>query len=206
MVNKKKENSVKSLINLYTVVMGVALSTAITKLIDSQTGLQSLTLSSCLLFIGFLATLIPFYHGALRHLDDAYIENNNPHVKDGALVIDFLLLLLHGIGFVVLSILIAVPNHFAWALIALLSIDVVWGIFVHFGSSSETSNVAEWKWTIINFFFIALAICYLVAHGIYMAIISEPLALSIPIVFACIIRTLVDYVWGNDFYFPKTQS
>lgn len=204
MKNKKKENSIRSLINLYTVVMGVALSLAITKLIDAQAGLQSVTVSSGLLFIAFIATLFPFYHGALRHLDDAYIENNNRHIKDGALVFDFLLLLLHGIGFVVLSILIAIPNHFAWALVALLSIDVIWGVFVHFGSSSKDEHAAEWKWTIINFVFVAMAVWYLVAHSIFMAPMLEPLILSIPIAIACIVRTIVDYLWGKDFYFPET--
>ena len=203
MKNKRKENSIRSLIHLYTVVMGVALSIAITKLIDSQTGLQSVTASSSLLFIAFIATLFPFYHGALRHLDDAYIENNNRHIKDGALVVDFFLLLLHGIGFVVLSILIAVPNHFAWTLIALLSIDVIWGLFAHYGSSSQDKQTAEWKWTIINFFFVGLAGWYLVAQSIFLEVMHDPLRLSIPIAIACIARTLVDYIWAKDFYFPK---
>ena len=203
MKNKRKENSVRSLINLYTVVMGVALSIAITKLIDTQTGLQSVTASSSLLFIAFIATLFPFYHGALRHLDDAYIENNNRHIKDGALVVDFLLLLLHGIGFVILSILIAVPNHFAWALIVLLSIDVVWGSFVHFASSSQDKQIAEWKWTMINFVFVGLAAWYLGAHSIFLERMQDPLILSIPIAIACTVRTLVDYIWAKDFYFPK---
>jgi len=204
MKNRKKENSVRSLINLYTVVMGVALSLAITKLIDAQTGFSTVTVSSGLLFVAFIATLFPFYHGALRHLDDAYIENSNPHIKDGALVVDFLLLLLHGIGFVVLSILITVPNHFAWALVVLLSIDVVWGVFVHFGSSSRDEQIAEWKWTIINFIFVVLSIWYLIANGIYMATMQEPLKLAIPIAIACTVRTLADYLWSKDFYFPRS--
>lgn len=184
--------------------MGVALSLAITKLIDAQAGLQAITASSALLFLAFLVTLFPFYHGALRHLDDAYIENNNSHIRDGALVLDFLLLLLHGIAFVVLSILIAVPNHFAWALVGLLTIDVTWGMFVHFGSSSRDQHAAEWKWTIINFIFVSLSAWYLVANGIYFEMMQDPLTLSIPIAIACTIRTLVDYRWGIDFYFPKT--
>lgn len=203
MKNKKMENSVRSLINLYTVVMGVALSLAITQLIDSKSGLAAVTVSSSLLFVAFITTLFPFYHGALRHLDDAYIENENAHIRDGALVVDFLLLLLHGIGFVILSILIAVPNHFAWALVVLLSIDVIWGVFVHFGPSSQDMHAAEWKWTIINFVFVGLAVWYLVGNGIYMEPIPEQLKLAIPIAIACTLRTLVDYVWGKQFYFPK---
>lgn len=203
MKNKKKENSVRSLINLYTVVMGVALSLAITKVIDMPSGLLSVTLSTGLLFAAFIATLFPFYHGALRHLDDAYIENSNPNIKDSALILDFLLLLLHGIAFVVLSILIAVPNHFAWALIALLTIDVCWGVFAHYGSSTQSKTNAEWKWAIINFVFVGLLAWYLVAHDIYLTPMPNSTALAIPIAFACIVRSLVDYIWAKDFYFPN---
>lgn len=203
MKNKKKENSVRSLINLYTVVMGVALSLAITNTIDTKIGLQSITLSSSLLFAAFLVTLFPFYHGALRHLDDAYIENNNVHIKDGALVIDILLLLLHGIGFVVLSIVIAHPNHFAWALIALLLIDIIWGVFVHYGSSSQEAHVAEWKWAIINFVFVGFVASYLLYQEIFLSQMLDPLKLAFPLAIVCIIRTLADYIWGKDFYFPN---
>ncbi|MEP6880096.1 MAG: hypothetical protein ABI865_14755 [Nitrosospira sp.] len=203
MENKKKQNSVKSLINLYTVVMGVALSLSITKLIDTQTGFHAVTASSSLLFISFIATFFCFYHGALRHIYDAHIENDNPHIKNGALIIDFLLLLLHGVGFVILSLLIQVPNHFAWALVTLLIVDVVWGLFAHFGSSSQEGQGAEWKWTIINLIFVLLAIWYLVANSIYFAIMQDPLSLSIPITIACVFRTLFDYMLCKDFYFPK---
>jgi hypothetical protein len=183
--------------------MGVALSLAITNTMARESGLRSITASFGMLFIAFIATLFPFYHGALRHLDDAYIENNNSHIRDGALVFDVLLLLLHGIGFVVLSILIPVPNHFAWSLIALLSVDVAWGVFVHFGSSSKVNHTAEWKWAIINFLFIALSIWYLVANSIYLSPLVEPVKLSIPVTIACCIRTLCDYLFAKDFYFPK---
>lgn len=203
MENKQKENSVKSLINLYTVVMGVALSLSVTKLIDTQTGFHSVTASSSLLFIAFIATFFCFYHGALRHIYDAHIENDNPHIKNGALIIDFLLLLLHGIGFVVLSLLVQVPNHFAWVLVTLLTVDVVWGLFVHFGSSSQEGQGAELKWTIINLIFVLLAIWYLVANDINIAIMKDPLNLSIPITIACVVRTLFDYMLCKDFYFPK---
>lgn len=202
MQNKKKENSVKSLINLYTVVMGVSLSLAITKTVDTQAGLQSVTPTTGLIFVAFIVTLIPFYHGALRHLDDAYIENNNTNIKDTALILDFLLLLLHGIAFVVLAILIAVPNHFAWALIALLTIDVCWGLFAHFGSSTLGKTNAEWKWAIINFVFVGLSAWYLTAHSIYLAPMQNTSTLAIPIAFACIVRSLIDYIWAKEFYFP----
>lgn len=120
MHNKRKENSLRSLTSLYTVVIGVALSSSILKLIDPNQGLSSLTVTSTLLFLAFICTLFPFYHGALRHLDDAYIENDSDHIKDGALILDFLLLFFHGMAFVVLSLMLTKPGDFAVVLLAVL--------------------------------------------------------------------------------------
>jgi hypothetical protein len=206
MQNKRKENSVKSLINLYTVVMGLSLSLAISRLINPEKGIQSVTVYSGLLFIAFLATLIPFYHGALRHLDDAYIENDNLHIKNGALLIDFVLLLFHGIGFVILAALIALPNHFAWALIGLFSVDVVWGVFTHFGPSSQHKFSAESKWAIINCFFVLLAVAYLKSANIYLEPIEDPSKIALLLAVTCVGRSLVDYLWAQDFYFPKDSN
>lgn len=203
MKNKRRENSVKSLVSLYTVVIGVALSLAVVGLIDPQKGLDSVTLASTMLFVAFISTLFPFYHGALRHLDDAYVENENEHIKDGALVIDFILLFFHALAFVFLALLLKRPGHFAWVLTILLSIDVVWGVFAHFASSSKTSLTAELKWTIINFVFVALAISYLVKNDLYLADLVESIKLAVPTMFACVIRTLADYSWCRSFYFPK---
>jgi len=185
------------------VIIGVALSLAVVTLVDSVKGLESVTLNSLLLFIAFIATLFPFYHGALRHLDDAYIENENQHIKDGALVVDFLLLFFHALGFVVLSLLLKKPGHFAWVLVALLAIDVIWGVFAHFASSSMHGLSAESKWTIINFVFVGAAVWYLVVHDVYLMELPDPVKMSIPIAFACLVRSLADYVWCKAFYFPK---
>lgn len=203
MPSKPRENSIRSLVSLYTVVIGVALSLAVVGLIDVHTGLESITGSSVLLFVAFIATLFPFYHGALRHLDDAYLENDNAHIKDGALVIDFILLFLHALAFVVLSLLLNRPTHFAWVLVALLAVDVVWAVFTHFGSSSLSTLTAESKWAIINIVFVGAGAWYLIAHDIYLHELSEPIKLAIPIAFACVIRSLADYSWCRKLYFPK---
>lgn len=205
MNNKKMENSVKSLTSLYTVVIGVALSLSIASLIDPKNGLQSITLSSVLLFLAFIATLFPFFHGALRHLDDAYIENDAAHIREGALVLDFLLLFVHGIAFVVLALLLNRPGHFAWVLVVLLSIDVVWAVFVYFAAASKAQHVAEGKWAVINGCFVGASVTYLVSNDIYLTPVTDQLKLSVPILFACVARTVWDYVWGKDLYFPKSD-
>ena len=95
MSSNRKKNSVRNLAGLYTVVVGAALSLALARLIPPDKGLAALTPASVCLFVAYIATLFPFFHGALMHLDDAYIENENEHIKTGALLVDFSLLFLH---------------------------------------------------------------------------------------------------------------
>jgi hypothetical protein len=203
MKNKKLENSVKSLVNLYTVVIGASLSIAVAGAIDINKGLESLTTSSMVLFVAFVATMFPFFHGALRHLDDAYIENDNDHIKPGALIIDFSLLFLHALAFLVLSQLLKKPADFVWFLMGLLAIDVVWGIFTFFGSSSPAKLSPEIRWTIINFFFIGGLAFYLINNDIYIGWQGDSGKLAVLIAIGCVLRSGLDYLWCHDVYFPK---
>lgn len=206
MKNKKLENSVRGLVNLYTVVIGAALSLAVARAIDVNAGLTSIGIVPVLLFVCFVVTLFPFFHGALRHLDDAFIENDSPNIKTGALIIDFALLFLHALAFVVLSQLLQQPSHFAWLLIIVLLIDVIWGIFAHFGSSSSSELSAESKWTTINFIFVAVVATYLIGNDIYLDHKGDTLKLPMLLAIACVLRSTIDYVWCKDLYFPKSEG
>jgi hypothetical protein len=203
MISKKKENAVRSLVSLYTVVIGVALSVSVVTLVDPRVGLSAVTAGSMLLFGAFVATLLPFYHGALRHLDDAYLENESTQIRDGALIVDFLLLFFHAMAFVVLALLLHRPSDFAWVLITVLTIDVLWAIFTYFASSSAAPGGAEGKWGFINLMFVGVAVIYLMNQGIYFGTgRPDDAKIAVPIFVFAVIRTVVDYVWCRKFYFP----
>src|SRR4051812_25371800 len=112
MASERRSNAIKSLIELYTVVIGVALSFAVFGLVGSKKGLLGVSAHSVFLFVAFIATLFPFYHGALRHLYDAYLERSNEHIRPAAVFPDFILLFLHALAFVVLALLLDKPSHF----------------------------------------------------------------------------------------------
>lgn len=205
MKNNKRQNSVKNLVSLYTVVIGVALAYAVRGVVNSSIIENAINWSSVLLFLGFISTLFPFFHGALRHLDDAYIENNNRHISHAALIIDFILLFLHALSFVVLSLLITHPTHFILVLIGILSIDVLWGGFATFASSTKATGQrlrAEAKWAIINLAFVLASLWYLWTHSFFVNELAVPMNLAVPIAIFCVLRTLFDYVWCREFYFP----
>ena len=196
------ENSVNSLSVLYTVVIGAALSIAVSGVIDPKLGLSSVTLSSTLLFIAFISTLFPFVHGAFRHLNDAYVGKRRVDIVRGALIVDFGLLFLHAMAFVVLALLIGRPGDFAWCLSVLLAIDVVWGLFAHFASSGGPLS-PEVKWAIINFIFVGLIVTYLVLNDIFLQDLGVPIKVAVPLAFACVVRSIADYVLCREFYFAK---
>lgn len=200
----KKINSVRSLQTLYTVVIGVALSSATVNLISSG-DLSKITLKSMLLFLSFSLTLIPFFHGAMRHLDDAYLENDSKHIKNGALLFDFLLLFIHGIVFVVLSFFIKEALTFLLVLLGVLTVDVVWGLFAHFASSSKGKKNAESKWVWMNFVFVCLFVFYLSVTNLLATENYNQTNLAVMVFIGCLIRSVVDYVWGWQFYFPDEE-
>ena len=191
--------AVRGLENLYTVIIGVALSIAVVTLLGDQKALSAISLSSGALFGGFIVTLFPFYHGALRHLDEAYSPPKT--IKHGALVIDFFLLFGHALAFVVLSLLIGRPSQFIWVLMIVLVVDVVWGFVMYLVSPAEHSTEA--KWSLINVVFVIVAMIYMVQHQFYMQDVADPVVLAVPAALLCLLRTIIDYVWCGAFYFPK---
>lgn len=202
MLRTKKANAVRNLVSLYTVVIGVALSLAVVTVIDPNAGLSSVDSSSLLLFAAFVETLLPFYHGALRHLDDAYIENPKDAIGDSVLIVDFVLLFFHALAFVVLALLVRQPAQFAWVLISVLVIDVVWAL-ITYAASSAANRGAEGRWGLINLTFVAIWASYLVANGIWFESQVIDNSLSVLLAISCLLRTVMDYVWCRDFYFPR---
>ena len=199
---KARVGAVRSLTDVYTVVIGVAVSLSVVQLIDPREGLLSISATSVLLFVAFIATLLPFVHGALRHLDVMYFERRT-NAQPGALVFDFILLFFHALAFVVLAILIKNPSHFGWTLICVLSIDVVWGVFAHFASRSALTVPAPIRWAIINAIFVVLAVALLATYDVTLDQLTAPLKVAVLLTCACVLRTVLDYLWCRDFYFPK---
>lgn len=85
------ERPVRHLQGLYTVVVGLALAVAMTNLLDQEAAFP-VRLEVLPYLLAYLVTLVPFYHGALQHLDIAYIEDPDTSTKPGALLADWGLL------------------------------------------------------------------------------------------------------------------
>lgn len=200
-MNGAQANSVRNLQTLYTIIVGLALESAIVKLFDASLPGVPVRWSLLPILLAFLVTLIPFFHGAQRHLDATYVEEDGEGLRRGALLADFVMLFLESALLFGLAALVARPRAFAWTLIVLLSVDIVWGVMARFVFSRTRPTTAPFAWARLNLVTIALAIV-----GLLVADRFAPAArdqwLPYAILGMSFVRTAVDYriAWG--FYFP----
>lgn len=201
-------NSVRSLQTLYTIAVGLGLERAIVNLIDISYGIIPIKLELIPYFVAFLITLIPFYHGALRHLNFVYIEEEGKNLRSGALFTDFSFLFLESC--LIFSLAILLPNvyWFFIALLLLLLVDILWVlIFLRFSKKEKKTPLTELRWLIIN---IIVIISCLINFGV-LCILKVPmnifdLEISIFVLVIFITRTVFDYVLCWSFYFPPIQN
>jgi len=204
-----RERSVGHLANFYTVVVGLALSATIFNVVNADGKLVPFSWPTFILGFALIITLLPFYHGAMRHLDITYIEKKGESVKRGTLLGDFIILFFEGCLFIALAVLLKKPLLFVWGYMLLLAIDVAWGIWVSRPLSLKENKSAEVKWTKINLvtFIILFAVLFyydLLPFSKGNKIVDE-LILSIGMFFLSLIRTVVDYRWAWDFYYPTEK-
>jgi len=202
-VKESKVNSVHNLQHLYTVVVGLGLSLAIRNLIDSNG--QNVLFRSDLLpfFFALLVTLIPFYHGALRHLDLTYVERGGREVRRGALLVDFAALFIESCLLLALGVFLLRPFYLVWGLVILLASDSLWGFSAHFAFTQHMQSRAEIRWALINLATaVFFTIYYLVLNLEAEAYASDARIWAVTLSVS-VVRSVVDYIWCWDTYYPS---
>ena len=198
--NKVLERSVDSMAKIYAIVIGLALSesvrTLITKNLQGQPNLTPATLESGLpAFVAIVATLVPFWHGMNRHLDRCYLEKNGP-VAQGALLLDFITFFIEASLLLIAGWALRDGLVTFYCLGAALLIDSIWGIVshqIHF--PNQKSHVRKWATT------------NLIAGCVALAIVAFPFNWKPTLLMVIAVgRTIVDYIFGWDFYFPPVPA
>lgn len=210
------ESSVRHLQQLYTIVAGLALADAISTIIQgSDTGWRNpLALT---LLVAFLVTLVPFFHGALRHFDETYLlPEETSTIGRSSLAVDF------GFLFVESGLLFGLAHQmhstagFAVFLGLLLGVDVAWVVAIR-GASTEgrpfweemlmivssptKSVIAHENWAQNNvLYLIILIFMSVVAHYSWP---GREVLQGVVILMVAIARTVWDYVGSFQFYFPE---
>jgi hypothetical protein len=198
---KSRENSVRHLGNFYTVIAGLAISTAVLNIIDAQGKLLDVRVSELFLIASFVATLLPFYHGAMRHLDASYVDAKDAGPKGGALLADFLILFIGACFFLALAVKIKEPVGYTFILTGLLLLDAIWAFCATFFSE----HGAEASWAKVNFVTVLVLFAFLYWKGQFE---SPPLSVdaytfSLAIFVISIARTTFDYWSAWDYYYPR---
>lgn len=212
MTKKEKiKRSVDSLERLYSVVVGLAVTIAVQKILFDKSGqihiwydqntkgfpFLGVLLDRLPAMLAFLFTAVPFYHGMNRHLDRTYVERTTVKDKEPFLVFDFFLFFLESCFLVAIAALVSEGDHLFLVLAVLLVVDAVWSGVTH-GIHYSTVKHSTLRWTIIN----VIGTVTLVV--VYFARPFAPEAHSWMLAIVAMGRTIADYYFCWEFYFPST--
>lgn len=220
-----RKDSVRHLLFLYSVVGALSLETAISNLIDVNRSGIPVNWTVAPMTVAFMVTLVPFFHGALRHLDDYHVFVTGPSLKRGALLADFVFLFLQASLLFALASFTPSYRNFLGTLMLLLLLDIVWGTvsqtllpveglkarglwlqLKHFHglrtTYRERGTYPQLAWVFNNvYWFIALAVVMALSlSGVLPG--TDNLVLGLLIVALAIGRTILDYRFAWTFYFP----
>jgi hypothetical protein len=196
-----RKRSVDSLQRLYTVVVSLAVTEALRRLLSSGTG----DYTRWLIFASFVVTVVPFYHGANRHLDVSYVTEERK-AKPGALMIDFVFLFIEGILFFALAVRIDSRDIFYTLLAVLFLLDVFWIGFTYISRTNEEDRASGYvKWAIMNLV-AGAAIGVSIWSNIFGSFWANETAKDVALVSITISRTVLDYILQWHFYYPPEEK
>lgn len=196
-LEEARKRSVDNLQRLYAVVMGLAFTEVLRACAKDPAGMSGILL-------GFVATIVPFFHGMHRHLDDTYVLGWN-ETSNLTLVVDLGYLLAHSIGFVVLSQVAAEPLKFYPGIALILAVDAVWVVYTYF--RTDRTAVGEmvygrktdhlW-WLRVNI--VAALVLMVLSWQPMVPLVGEHFTLATAILVA---RGVADYALAWKLYFPN---
>jgi hypothetical protein len=199
-----RESSVRSLQALYAAVVAFALGVAVEQLVLDEPGGVSVAWERLPLLIAFLVTIIPFFHGAMCHLERSYLQKADTQLRSGALLSDFVILFVQAVIFFIFARSMPDARLSTAVLLTLLALDVVWGVTTSTLLRRRPHlRLAPMRWAIVNLCTLPfLAVILLLDTDVPEArTVDGRVALGLMVVAA--VRTVADYaVSWHDLYFP----
>lgn len=196
-------NSIKQLCDLYIVVISIAAGLAFRDIVDPGIRPIPIRIDRLVLFGAFMITVIPFFHGGVRHLYATYIEvGGSSRVKNWVVLIDYYLLFVGGGLFVALSSCLDNAHAFAVVLTGLLTLDIVWGILAQIGFGGTQAQRTELSWAKINAVTVVVLLMFLLTERALLGARLGETDLRLFLLLLASVRTGVDYYWNHAFYCP----
>ena len=185
---------------LYSTAVGIALSAGLYSML--QDGISKGFHTRLETFLAFLITLVPFYHGALVHLDRTYLQQEYKSTGDINKwhLFAFVALFIESCLLVSIGFMVSAPcSTFATFIAILLGADIFWALVTHIGRHvADPAHNCELIWALINFaaFIVLLPGILLCRH---YGVSDGYLAISLLI--GSTIRTWCDYRYCWPLYY-----
>ncbi len=211
---KARTRSVENLQRLYVIVISLSIVYGLKCLFEEIIGERGLVnfveyRDQLFMFVSFIFTAVPFFHGSMRYLDQTYIIDT-VKTKRCALMIDFIALFVQGLMLFALSTMIGQMKVFYNALIVLLVFDIIW-----VGSTNLTNNKQRVdeekgkqktkhsfkKWAVLN----AITI-WAILISVWSTLWSTDTIKSTMLVLIVVYRTILDYLLVWDWYYPEIPA
>jgi uncharacterized membrane protein YbaN (DUF454 family) len=203
-MEKARERSVNNLQRLYTVVISLAITVSLKNLFEDVFGYgphpgRGLLVFSgyyehLLRFISFIVTVVPFFHGANRYLDETYVTGESK-ARRYALLIDFIALFLEGLGIFVLAMYARIDNNFYAVLTGVLLFDIVWVLSTYITAEGDKPKI-KW-WAVVNILTVFAIFIFL-----WSSLWPNETVRSWMLMFICVVRTALDYMLVWPLYYP----
>src|SRR6266571_2168150 len=213
MTEPRREDVVLIASTLYSIVAGLAITTAIAALLTRVAQTPSNTtlvlspvdlvgnIGRTLLVLSFFLFAIPFYHGATLVL--ATTMRSSSHEPVSSPMLDFFALFLEAGILYAMSLSVGLSNIFLSWIIALLAVDMVWaGLARRRDTISATLQRTLRWWIILD----VPAAGFLIALRLFPPLLAFDEGSRIAILFAfALVRTSLDYGICRDFYFARAS-
>ena len=192
---ERTKESVRTLKRLFSVVAGLALSQGILTIVSTREPVVTIDYASIPWFIAFLATLIPFHHGALRYVDDTYIFAEQPP-KSLVLLVDYAMLFVEAGILFYMALTFHSPNYFILGYVALLGLDIIWIISTYF-LTSHFDKLKKW-------FFLNITVLIIIAIVHFTPILDDIEPQYVWVI--AILRSICDYAFSWSFICRITKT
>jgi len=204
-VEKARERSVNNLQCLYTVVISLAITVSLKNLFEDVFGCGTTPgrgildfpgyCEHLLRFISFIFTVVPFFHGANRYLDETYVTHESEACKY-ALLIDFVALFIEGLGIFVLAMYARIDNNFYAVLTGVLLFDIIWVLSTYITAEGDKPKI-KW-WALVN-----IVTVFTVFIFLWSSLWASETVKSWMLMFTCVVRTALDYILVWPLYYPE---
>ncbi len=189
------QRSVNSLQWFHTMVLSLAVVSAVQQIVNYNASSATLVLKSQFIhnFAVFLLIVIPFHQGANRYLDETYITDDLKVRKFTGLV-DFAFFFMEAILFYIMSLFIQNNGYFYFWTLVVFATDLVWLAFVYFENHDLFMKINQWFY--LNIGAAILIVVFLISKQMDEAYKWYLLA------FLLLVRTVMDYGFSWPFYWP----